>query len=198
MRISLSHIVLAVLGLWLSVPAYAQHEVAVYHRKNDSLHVNRILFDVDRVSPNRSVATTLGDMDLTVEWGAPSLRGRPFRALVSTYKVWRTGANEATVISFDKDVIVEGERLPAGQYALFTVGGNKNWTIIFNSEYQQWGAFNYQRPLDVLRVKVPPEQAEAQEVFTISFDNTTDTATDVVLHWGTFRVPFHVEVAPSS
>lgn len=167
----------------------------VYHRKNDALYPNNPPFDADRVSPNRSIATTLGTLNITVEWGSPALRGRPFRSLVSTYKVWRTGANEATIISFNQDVLVEGQPLPAGAYALFTIGGNKNWTIIFNSQHQQWGAFNYQRSEDILRVKVPPEQGELSERFEIAFANEADRGANVVLQWGTFRVPFRVEVA---
>lgn len=198
MRFTFSYIGLAVFFFMLSAPAYAQEEVAVYHRKNDPLYPNGTPFDAERVSPNRSIATSLHNLDITIEWGAPALRGRPLRTLVSTYKVWRTGANEATVISFSKDVVVEGQPLPAGQYALFTIGGNKNWTIIFNNEYQQWGAFSYKRPKDALRVKVSPLQDSHQDVFLISFENETETSTDVVLRWGTFRVPFHVEVAPSS
>ncbi|MFT5142968.1 MAG: hypothetical protein ACI80V_001013 [Rhodothermales bacterium] len=110
-------------------------------RKNDQKYAAQsapAFDDPTRVSPNRSTEGRLAGGDITIEWGAPHVRGRQVSGgLVSTYKVWRTGANEATVIHFPQDVVVEGEPLAAGTYSLFTIGGKKAWTIIFNADAQQ-------------------------------------------------------------
>jgi hypothetical protein len=68
-------------------------------------------------------------------------------------KVWRTGANEATIFETTGDLVINGQKLPAGKYGLFTVPGEKEWTIIFNSVWDQWGAFKYDASRDVLRIK---------------------------------------------
>ena len=137
------------------------------------------------------------DCEVILEWGAPSVRGRRLTGgLISTYKVWRTGANEATVIHFDEDVLIEGEPLAAGTYALFTIGGKKKWTIIFSDEYQQWGAFTYDRKKDALRVKVLPGSSEEhEEEMALTFEDVTDNDTYIQLRWGDLVVRFHVELA---
>ena len=159
------------------------------YRANDELHASRgaqLFDDPARVSPNRTESTSLGDLDIVLEWGAPSVRGRLVSGgLVSTYKVWRTGANEATTIHFSEDVLVEGEPLAAGTYSLFTIGGKKKWTFIFNSDAQQWGAFTYDRKKDVLRVKVDPQQLDHQEELFFSFLDASDQGTTMQLRWGT-------------
>jgi hypothetical protein len=176
---------------------------AAQYRQNDELHVSNNpvvpLFDAVRVSPNQSASKSIGDCDVVIEWGAPSVRGRRLTGgLISTYKVWRTGANEATTIHFDEDVLIEGEHLPAGTYALFTIGGKKKWTIIFNGEYQQWGAFTYDRKKDSLRVKVDPGSSEEhEEQLTFTFEDATDSDAYIQLRWGELAVRFRVEVAPN-
>ena len=181
--------------LWATPASQAQY------RQNDELHVaTGLTFDAARVSPNRTVTKSLEGGDIVIEWGAPSVRGRRLSAgLISTYKVWRTGANEASTLHFENDVLIEGEPVPAGTYSVFTIGGKKQWTIILNSVAQQWGAFAYDRKFDVLRVKVvPTEVSEHQEEFVFGFENETENSTDVALRWGTIHVAFTVSASPSS
>jgi hypothetical protein len=99
--------------------------------------------------------------------------------LVPFGEVWRTGANEATTIEFDKPVKIEGKELAAGKYALFTIPGESEWTVIFNSDTKQWGAYNYKDKDDVLRVKVKPSKAPAfVETFNISV-----VKDEIVMKW---------------
>ncbi|WP_246011890.1 DUF2911 domain-containing protein [Chryseotalea sanaruensis] len=101
----------------------------------------------------------------------PSVKGRKVMGdLVPFGQVWRTGANDATTITFDKAVTIEGKALAAGTYSLFTIPTENEWTIIFNSEAKQWGAYKYNDENDVLRVNVKPGKAEFTELFTISVD----------------------------
>src|SRR5688572_29943922 len=96
------------------------------------------------LSPKETVTGKVGGANATIVYSRPSARGRKIvGSLVPYGEVWRTGANEATTITFDKAVKVEGKDLAAGTYALFTIPGENEWTIIFNKESQQWGAYKY-------------------------------------------------------
>ena len=105
-------------------------------------------------------------------------------------KVWRTGANEATTIMFEEDVKVAGKEVPAGKYALFTIPGAYGWVIILNSEWDQWGAYNYNEKKDVLRFNVKPEALEENQerlVFDISDGGV------VSMKWEKLEFSFKVE-----
>lgn len=106
-------------------------------------------------SPRDSVSGTIDGATITINYGSPSVRGRKIWGdLVPYNKVWRTGANEATTFTTDKDIWVEGKKLPAGKYGFFAIPTEKTWTLIFNSVPNQWGAFKYDDSKDVLRVVV--------------------------------------------
>jgi hypothetical protein len=109
--------------------------------------------------------------------------------LVPYGKVWRTGANEATTVTIPSDMKVEGSLLPAGKYSLFTIPGEEEWEIIFNSVWDQWGAYNYDSSKDVLRFKVRAQKSkELMEDFTISVsENGT-----FVIGWEYVRVAFEM------
>jgi hypothetical protein len=104
-------------------------------------------------------------------------------------KVWRTGANEATVFEADKDVKIEDQSLPAGKYGLFTIMDGDEWIIIFNKTWKQWGAFSYKEADDALRVKVKSVKAPAfseRMTFQIAKDGK------ITLLWGDIEVDFMV------
>ncbi len=106
--------------------------------------------------------------------------------------MWRTGANEATTFEVNNDVTVEGKALPAGKYSLFTIPGQNEWTIIFNKEPKQWGAYKYDEKKDALRVTVKPKKApKMTEQFTINVNKGT-----VAMLWENAQVDF--KVAPST
>ena len=130
-----------------------------------------------------SQAFGLGKIDLT--YSRPSTKGRKiFGALEPFDKVWRTGANSATVIKFSESIKIEGKDLPAGEYALFTIPNKTEWTIIFNKGTKEWGAYTYNEANDVLRVKVKPTTLKDKvETFTIQFANISDTNADLQLSW---------------
>ena len=93
---------------------------------------------------------------VTISYSQPSVKGRTIGSNLEPMegKVWRTGANKATVFEVDKDVKVEGKSLAAGKYSLFTLVNGDEWTVIFNKTWDQWGAFNYKEADDALRIKV--------------------------------------------
>ncbi len=145
--------------------------------------------DTNRKSKNGELRGPIGGVEMTLEYGRPNVKDRKiWGGLVPYDRVWRTGADEATTISFDRDVKVEGESLPAGRYAFFTIPRMESWTLVFNNTPDQWGAFSYDDSEDALRVDVSPVPAEHVEALTFSIEGS-----DVVLRWEKLAVSFTVE-----
>jgi len=119
-----------------------------------------------RNSPHDTIRTS----NVTITYGRPYKKGRDiFGGLVEYGKVWRTGADEATKITFNKDVVFGDKPVKAGTYALFTIPGKDSWTVILNKQADQWGAFNYDETQDLVRVTATPDHAKkTMEQFTIS------------------------------
>ncbi|HLS95811.1 MAG TPA: DUF2911 domain-containing protein [Sphingobacterium sp.] len=144
-----------------------------------------------RPSPPDSVTVTTNDgVTVEIHYSKPSLKGRQLGVDVAPAgKVWRTGANEATTFAVNKDVTIEGKKLPAGKYSLYSIPGEQQSTIIFNKSWNQWGT-KYDQTQDALRVDIPNTTASTpQEQFSI-----TVTATGIVtLAWGEYALPFQVK-----
>ena len=144
--------------------------------------------DSGRKSKNGHAEGTIDGVNVVVDYGRPSANGRDiWGGLVPLGKVWRTGADEATTITFDKDVTVEGTKVPAGTYALFTRPGEKESSIIFNSVAEQWGAFDHKADMDVATVNVANAASEHVETFEISVGDAA-----VTLSWAETSMSFAV------
>ncbi len=151
--------------------------------------------ELPRLSPNAAVSQTIGITTVEVTYGRPSVRDREiFGGLVPYDRVWRTGADEATVITFSDPVTLGGSEVPAGSYALFTIPGEDEWTIILNDEPDQWGAYNYDSALNVHEFSTAPEEASFREVMTFTFDDVTHESAVLTLHWDTVQVPIDISV----
>ncbi len=93
-----------------------------------------------RPSPPAMAMGKIGEANIMIDYSSPAVKGRKiFGGLLKYDTVWRAGANEATMFQTDKDITVEGKKLPAGKYSFFATPGEKTWTIWFNSETGQWG-----------------------------------------------------------
>lgn len=113
----------------------------------------------NRPSPPATASGKIGEATVTIEYSSPAVKNRKvWGELVPYGRVWRAGANEATLIEFSKDVLVEGKPLPKGTYSLYTIPGESQWTVIFNKAVGQWGT-EYDERLDALRVNVKPRKA---------------------------------------
>ncbi|MGE5236023.1 MAG: DUF2911 domain-containing protein [Acidobacteriota bacterium] len=151
--------------------------------------------ELPRLSPNATVSQVVGVTNVTITYSRPGVKGRViWGGLVPYGEVWRTGANEATTITFGNDVTIDGHALPAGTYALMTIPGPDQWTVVFNKDAKQWGAYQYKAEQDALRITVKPEPAPFAERMTFSFPDTTSDATGVALTWDKLRVGFTVKV----
>ncbi|WP_396603174.1 DUF2911 domain-containing protein [Algibacter sp. R77976] len=123
-----------------------------------------------------------------VVYSRPFLKGRELSKLAPNGEVWRTGANEAADITIYNPMKIGGKSIAAGTYSLFTIPGEKEWTIILNKDVNVWGAYSYKAANDVLRVKAPVTTGDtALENFSIAFKKT-DAGADMYLAWGTTRV----------
>jgi Protein of unknown function (DUF2911) len=139
----------------------------------------------------QSPRLTAESNDVKVSYGQPSKRDREiFGKLVPYGEVWRTGANQATEITFAKDTKFGGEAIKAGTYSLFTIPGEKEWTIILNTELKQWGSFGYAKikDKDVLKVKVKTAKTSGVvEKMTIRFEGS-----NLIIEWDTTQVSVKV------
>ncbi|MCU0445504.1 MAG: DUF2911 domain-containing protein [Microscillaceae bacterium] len=143
-------------------------------------------------SPKMSAEGKAGSTEISIKWGAPSVRGREiWDKLVPYGQVWRTGANEATTIKFSKNVKINGQTLPAGEYGLFTIPTEGEWTIIFNKTAKQWGAYEYKEADDALRVKVSPQTNAMTEQLTLKVEAIGAKAQINIL-WEKLKVAFEV------
>jgi DUF2911 family protein len=141
--------------------------------------------------PDSVFVKTKDGVTISISYSQPSVRGRTIGKDLEPLpgKVWRTGANKATVFEVNKDVKVEGKKLPAGKYGLFTILENGEWTVIFNKTWSQWGAFNYKEADDVLRIKVKDDKSKD---FTEKMKFTINDKGEVDLNWGDHELEFDV------
>lgn len=131
-----------------------------------------------------------------VTYGRPQKNGREvFGKLVPYGKVWRTGANESSEIKFYQDIELGGKPVKAGSYSLFSIPGEKEWTIILNKDLDYWGAFKYNEKNDVLRVTAPVSAVDnTVEHMTVQFENKGEKQGVMKIAWDktVVEVPFKV------
>jgi hypothetical protein len=143
--------------------------------------------------PASPAATATGQINgatISINYSSPSVKGRViWGELVPFNKIWRAGANAATTIETDKDLTIEGSKLPAGKYAFFVIPNEKECVLIFNKVAKQSGTYNYSEKEDQLRVTVKQKAAESSTeslVYTINKNN-------IVLSWEKWNIPFSVK-----
>ncbi len=151
--------------------------------------------DVPQASPAATVTQQVGLTEVSITYSRPSAKGRTVMGgLVPYDKVWRTGANAAPKITLSSELTIGGKKLSKGSYALLTIAGKKEWTIIFSKKADQNGSFEYKEADDALRVKVPSEKvSDKAETFTMLFTNIKETSADLTLLWANTRVLVKLE-----
>lgn len=147
------------------------------------------------LSPLAKVSQRVGLTDVSLEYSSPGVRGRKiWGGLVPHDKLWRTGANAATKITFSRDVTFGGKAVPAGTYSVLTIPGKQAWTVILNKNPAATTG-SYRREEDAARLEVKPAAAPMRERMTFLFSNTTDDATSLDLEWERLRVSAPIKVA---
>jgi hypothetical protein len=151
-----------------------------------------------RPSPPAQASVSLGGHTVTIDYGAPSMRGRKiFGGLVPYDHWWRTGANEATTLKTDVNLRIGDLGVPAGTYTLYTIPEEKGWTLIVNKQTGQWGT-KYDQTQDLGRVKMIDGVLPSSpvETFKINFEHTKGNTTELHLHWDTTNVAVTVTAVP--
>jgi tetratricopeptide (TPR) repeat protein len=153
-----------------------------------------------QASPSASVMQTVGITDFTVSYSRPGVKGRTIfgdsttKAIVRNGELWRTGANMATTLEATTDFMFGGKQVPAGKYALFSIPGTGEWTVILNKNWNQGGTADYKQSEDVARYTAYPTSTGFNESFLVTFTNVTDKAAQLNLSWSTVNVSVPLEV----
>lgn len=136
-------------------------------------------------SSTQTITQEFGLGKITLTYSRPNVKGRKiFGGMEPMDKVWRTGANAATVITFTDAVKIEGQDLPAGEYGLFSIPNANEWTVIFSKNPKQWGAYTYDQKDDVLRVKVKNKALKDKvETLTLQFANVSESKAQLQMMW---------------
>ncbi|MFD2147767.1 DUF2911 domain-containing protein [Mucilaginibacter antarcticus] len=151
---------------------------------------------IPEASSSQTITQGLGLGTITLTYARPNVKGRKIFGGLEPYgAVWRTGANYATTIKFTEDVTLEGKTVAAGEYGLFTIPGQTEWTIIINKNAKQWGAYTYKEADDVLRVKVKAVKSPIKmETFGMQFINVTPKTAELWLAWDNVLVPVKLTI----
>ncbi|GAA4451565.1 hypothetical protein GCM10023189_13570 [Nibrella saemangeumensis] len=146
-------------------------------------------------SPGATVVQTIGTTDVTVKYSRPAMRGREiFGTLVPYGQLWRTGANAATTLAATTDLFINGQRLPAGTYSVFTIPAQNEWTLVLNKNTGA-SADAYKQEEDALRVRMQPQQtSDRTESFTIHFTDVTDSTAKLNFMWANVKAAADLRV----
>lgn len=136
-------------------------------------------------SPTQTVKQDFGLGSIELTYSRPSAKGRKvFGDLVQYNKLWRTGANGATKISFSEPVEIGGKKIDTGSYVIYTIPGEEEWEVIVNKGLKNWGIDGYKEAEDVVRFKVPAFKIKNElETFTMQFNNITAVRCELQLMW---------------
>jgi hypothetical protein len=147
-------------------------------------------------SPACTLKQHVGLTDIEIDYSRPSVKGRDiFGGLVPYGQVWRTGANQATKIIFSTPVKLNGTEVPAGTYALMSIPGKDEWTIIINKGAEQWGAYKYDEKADVARIKATPIKIDRSiDTLAIDIGEIKDDSSVLKIVWDKTIVPVKLEV----
>ena len=139
---------------------------------------------------------SIGDTDIKINYHSPGVRSRViWGGLVPYDAVWVTGAHNATTMEVGKEFQIGDRIIPAGKYALFTIPGKEEWTVIINRNWDQHLADEYAEKDDIVRIKVKPQTTEEiTERLRYEIDQTGEQSATIIISWEKIRVPFHIEV----
>ena len=144
-----------------------------------------------KASPPATATGKIGDATVTINYSSPSVKGRTiWGGLVPYGQVWLSGANEATTVTFDKALMVEGKSLAAGTYSFYTIPAEDKWTVIFNKTAKQWGT-QYDEKQDALRLTVTPRKAPTMNE-RLKYDVNSE---GLLLSWENMVVPVKITAA---
>jgi tetratricopeptide (TPR) repeat protein len=155
--------------------------------------------ELPSLSPKAKTFQQIGLTNMEVAYSRPAVKGRKIFGELVPYNngkpyPWRAGADDNTVVTFQHDVKIEGNALPAGSYGLHTIPSETSWMFIFSKNNTSWGSFSYKQEEEALRVSVKPETGPQQEWLLYEFTNITDSSATLILKWEKVKVGFRIDV----
>ena len=146
-------------------------------------------------SPSATIVQKVGISNVTVDYSRPGVKKREvFGGLVAYNKIWRTGANKATKITFDENFFFGGAKVKKGSYSLFTIPAEKEWYVLLNKETELWGSGNYNDDNEVVRIAIAPQETkDFTESFTIEFGNFNSFSAVLSLKWANTLINIDIE-----
>lgn len=189
---------LSIIGLTLILSVFLVQPSTTFAQRNQV-----------RPSLKASVMQVLGiDTEIMITYSRPGVKGRKIWGELVPYGMapgnryskdqpypWRAGANENTTIEFHKDILIEGNKLPAGKYGIHMIPSEKDWIIIFSKNNSAWGSFQYNQEEDALRVTVTPVKAPHQEWMVFGFEDLAGSSATAYLQWEELKVPLKIKLA---
>lgn len=149
-------------------------------------------------SPTQTIKQEFGIGSIELKYSRPSAKGRKvFGDLVPFDKLWRTGANGATIIKFSDPVEIKGKKIDTGSYALYTIPGVETWEIVLNKGISNWGSSGYKESEDVARIKVDTKKmGSSMETFTMQFADVKAESCELHIMWEktAVAIPFTVNI----
>jgi hypothetical protein len=141
-------------------------------------------------SPTATISQAVGVSNISIEYSRPGAKGREiFGGLVAYDKIWRTGANKATKITFGENSLFGDKKVREGEYSLFTIPGKEEWTILLNSDTELWGTGKYDEEKQACQIKVPVTKTiDFTESFTIEFGSFSSFSAEIILSWANTKV----------
>ncbi len=179
----------------ISANVNAQHQHGSGNGYADSVNNGLIAKDTMKSSPKRISMETIGHTHIHIEYGSPGVKGRMiWGGLVAYDQVWATGAHNATTVDLSTAVTIGGKQVDKGKYALFTIPGKDEWTIIINSKSKQHLADEYNQAEDIVRVKVKPVKKDkvVQRLTYLIEKNGKDAA--IAIEWEQLRVVLPIKL----
>lgn len=148
------------------------------------------------LSPHESAMSMIGDAHIHIDYSSPGVRGRTiFGDLIPYGKLWRAGANNATSIESNKDLLINGQTLPAGKYGFFVVPAKEKWILIFNKNWNQHGTDDFKEEENVLKLEASPSKlANLQEHLEYRVTKTDEQSGIISLAWEKTKVEFPFRV----
>ena len=144
-------------------------------------------------SPKAVIHQQIGVTDISISYNRPQVKGREiFGKLIPFGKVWRTGADENTILTFTTDVQINGTTVKAGAYGLHTIPNKDRWTVILNKETKAWGSYFYNKEKDVLRFEVPTTTTAMKEAMNFEFSKVSENSTTISLNWEKTSISFEI------
>jgi len=188
-------IIVAVSSFLFACSNNDSHKQGGEHER-DSLQTATSITDTSKKSIPSETKKWIGNTDIKINYHSPAVRGRVvWGGLVPFDAVWVTGAHKATSLEVGKGFQVGDKTIPAGKYAIFTIPGKEEWTVIINKKWDQHLADNYSEHEDVVRINVKPKTTkEIAERLKYEIDQTGERIANIIISWEKIQVSFGVEI----